>query len=80
MLDQPGEAKRQPVSPTKERTMADQSAVLSGIPTLPSLRRVLPARMLQIPLLLVVITIGFIFLLFLAVGLITTMLILWHGH
>lgn len=80
MLDQPGEAKRQLVSSAKERAMADQSAVLSGIPTLPSLRRVLPARMLQIPLLLVVTLIGFIFLLFLAIGLITTMLILWHGH
>ena len=80
MLDQPVGTKQQPVSPTEERTTADQSAVLSGIPTLPSLRRVLPTRLLQIPLLLAVILIGFIFLLFLAIGLITTMLILWHGH
>jgi len=76
-LDQPVEHNRRP---TKERTTIDQAAVLSGIPTLTSLRRVLPARMLQVPLLLAVIMIGFIFLLFLAIGLITTMLILWHGH
>jgi hypothetical protein len=79
-LDQPVEHNQRPASLLKGRTTIDQAAALSGIPTLTSLRRVLPARVLQVPLLLAVITIGFIFLLFLAIGLITTMLILWHGH
>ena len=65
---------------TGEVRMIDQAAILSGIPTLTGLRKVLPARMLQIPLLLAIIMITFIFFLFLAIGLIATMLILWHGH
>jgi len=80
MLDQPIGDNQQPASPTNGSTMKDQAVMLSGIPTLTSLRRVLPARMLQIPLLLAIIMIGFIFLLFLAIGLIATMLILWHGR
>jgi serine/threonine-protein kinase len=80
ILDQPVEHSCQLAAPTKGRTLLDQAAMLSGIPTLTGLRRVLPARILQVPLLLAVTMIGFIFLLFLAIGLVTTMLILWHGH
>jgi serine/threonine protein kinase len=80
MLEQPVEHSHQLAVPTKGRTLLDQAAILSGIPTLTGLRRVLPARILQVPLLLAVTMIGIIFLLFLAIGLVTTMLILWHGH
>ncbi len=74
------EIDQKPTPAVKGKTMTDLPALLAAIPALSEWRRTLPIRSIRVSPLFAMLMIGLIFLLLLAVALVMTMLLLWHGH
>jgi serine/threonine protein kinase len=93
-LEEPEQHKAQPQKPSQEeivpvhthairattRLTTRQSPPISAIPTFPGLQKTIPARLLQASPLVTVIIAGLVLLLLLTLGLIMTLLLLWHTH
>jgi len=68
------------ISPHKSRFVTDHPALFSAIPTFTGLNKTLPDRFIQVSPLITIFLIGLTVLLLLAIGMLSAMLLLLHGH
>ncbi|HTI15506.1 MAG TPA: serine/threonine-protein kinase [Dictyobacter sp.] len=73
---------RQPViaAPTKERIATDHPTLLAAIPTFTNLHKTIPLRLVRLSPWLTVLIIVLLILLLFAIGALTILLFIWHGH